>query len=121
MLAIARQTTASKEALLHYAQKLDKYPLSDVLEAISEFELELRHDFKPAYPTLGDLVERATQMTRKRKRVHVFVSCGRCTKDGKVWVNAKGKPFDAKTGEERFVDDCECRKAWLAAKGFAAK
>ena len=95
-----------------------EHDLSDVREAIKRLSCEPRAEYQPAFPDLGNLIERTKQLRKERMAPPKFIPCGKCY-GGMIYLNAKGEPCEFSQSPARTMGVCECKKRWMAAKADA--
>lgn len=90
----------------------DKYGFARLMSAVNRLKFKL--DFFPKPSEVQREIDASIQEERvSAKAGHTkFVSCGKCSIDGYVCVNASGKAWDGNPREDRFAKECECRTAW---------
>ncbi len=107
--------TAS-EWLTIWIEFTHKYGFTRLESAVKQLKFKL--DFFPKPAELQREIDALIQEERVAAKADAtkFVSCGKCSIDGLIFVNVKGEVWDGKASGERFAKNCECREAWLAAR-----
>ncbi len=131
-LADARQTAVTEAALGVYLRALAAYDVRDVRAAAKKLAAEPRADFRPAFPELGEVIER-TVIARTGRAASKFKPCETIVGRGAVdqngaqcsggywyfWAMAHDENGN-EIGMERYGLPCECLKDWKRRQGEAA-
>ena len=114
-LAEARQVSVSEATVRVYLTVLAKHDPQDVDRAVRQLVEEPRGQFKPAFPEVGEIVDRVEQARRLRTTPPKFVPCGSCF-DGLVYTDENGQPCDVSASPSRAMAMCNCKRAWMAER-----
>lgn len=108
------ESTAS-EWLKIWKDFAEKYSFARLMSAVNR--LKFRLDFFPKPSEIQREIDALIQEERVSARAgHTkFVSCGKCSIDGLVFVNIRNEAWGENPREERFARECDCKKAWRAA------
>ena len=92
----------------------EKYGFARLNHAVNRLKLNL--DFFPKPSEIQREIHALIQEERisAKARRKNFISCGKCSEDGFVCVNASGKAWDGNPHEDRSATKCDCWKAWRA-------